>query len=110
RAADGYDAQCYSSKPDLVCCTHVDTWALQGSNGFYLTVNNVWNADCGGIDNLSDVHGGPFTCPALMSTKAAPNPSSAVGVTSPGKFELFEVFTCSIQDGSGRQFPKGTMF
>ena len=99
RVADGYDAQCSSSKPDFVCCTHRDTWTLQASNGFYVTADNIWTANCAGP-----------VCLPLLSTQPSNFFDDHPGVTSPGALELFEVFTCSLRGGTGPQFPSGTIF
>ena len=108
RAADGYDAQCSSSKPDFVCCSHVDTWALQGSNGYYVTVDNVWNYSDASPYNA-------FTFARFLSTledyrQLHPDDYPDLDKTSITAGKLFEVFTCSLRGGTGPQFPRGTIF
>jgi uncharacterized protein YjbI with pentapeptide repeats len=96
RAADA-SAQCHSWNPDFVCCSHLDTWALQASNGFYVTVNNGLNASPGR---------GPF----LSAVRSIDPQGKITGATSPGQYELFEVFTCTLRGGTGPQFPRDTIF
>jgi uncharacterized protein YjbI with pentapeptide repeats len=102
RAADGYDAQCYSSRPDYICCSHVDTWGLQASNGFYVTVDNVWN-------RTGRFPYGAGTFARFLSTyEQDTDPFGHTGsLTDAVKFE---VFTCSLRGGTGPQFPRGTIF
>jgi len=102
RAADGYDAQCYSSRPDYICCSHVDTWALQASNGFYVTVDNVWN-------RTGRFPYGAGTFARFLSTYEQDTaPFGHTGSLSDAV--KFEVFTCSLRGGTGPQFPRGTIF
>ena len=107
RAADGYDAQCYSSRPDSVCCSHVDTWALQGSNGFYVTVDNVWN-----YSGQYPYNSGTFArfLSTLEQFEQLHPDQPTPGKTSITAGKLFEVFTCSLRGGTGPQFPRGTIF
>jgi uncharacterized protein YjbI with pentapeptide repeats len=101
RAADASAAQCYSSKPDFVCCSHVDSWGLQASNGFFVTVDNIWN-------RTGRYPYGDATWARFLSTRAMDD--SPFGQDFMGVGGKFEVFTCSLRGGTGPQFPRGTIF
>jgi len=107
RAADGYDAECSSSRPDYICCSHVDTWGLQASNGFYVTVDNVWNRE---PTSPGQFPYGSATTARFLSTfeQAVAPPFGHTGSLSDAT--SFEVFTCSLRGGTGPQFPRGTIF
>ena len=107
-SADTYDAQCHSSRPEFVCCSHVDAWALRASNGFYVTVRNDWTGFCGRPWNPAGSTDCPGPGPFLSTADTLFGKTS--GVLVPGDTELFEVFTCSLRGGTGPQFPKGTIF
>lgn len=101
RAADGYDAQCYSSKPDFVCCSHVDTWGLQASNGGYVSADNIWNR----------TGRYPYDTPTWARFLSTLVQDDAPGIsTELTESKLLEVFTCSLRGGTGPQFPRGTIF